>query len=371
VPRVDVVREIAPVRSARILQMSALFDLKPEDHLRLEWHVDMPIEGRDWNIGLIVGPSGCGKTSIAHECFGDDVVARFEWPDSAVIDAFPASMPIREVIEMLSSVGFNSPPAWLRPFAVLSNGEQFRVTCARALAEHAGLLVLDEFTSVVDRQVAKIAAHAVQKTIRRAARQFIAVSCHFDIVDWLQPDWIYEPALARFQWRELQRHPALDFEVRECSRDLWRMFRQHHYLSGNLQSSAKCYAAYVEGQPVAFNAIMHLPHAYTRNIRMGHRLVVLPDYQGLGLGGRFDDFMGEYLHARGYRYRNVVAHPAMIAYYLRSPRWRRTNEGRGKDGRAVDIRAGRGADKGRAKAQLQVRRLNTVGFEYCPVAVAA
>jgi ABC-type ATPase with predicted acetyltransferase domain len=82
----------------------------------------------------------------------------------------------------------------LRPFRVLSNGEQFRVTIARALAEQPELLVFDEFTSVVDRNVAKVASAAIAKAVRRRKQKFIAVSCHHDIIEWLQPDWIYEPA---------------------------------------------------------------------------------------------------------------------------------------------------------------------------------
>lgn len=68
---------------------------------------------------------------------------------------------------------------------------------------------MDEFTSVIDRQVAKIASHTIQKTIRRAKRQFVGVACHYDIVDWLQPDWIIEPHNGTMVWRQLEKHPPL------------------------------------------------------------------------------------------------------------------------------------------------------------------
>jgi hypothetical protein len=35
------------------------------------WHVDIPIEDTDWQIGLIVGPSGSGKTTIGRRLFLD------------------------------------------------------------------------------------------------------------------------------------------------------------------------------------------------------------------------------------------------------------------------------------------------------------
>ena len=52
-------------------------------------------------------------------------------------------------------------------------------------------IYIDEFTSVVNRQVAKAASCAIAKCVRRNQRKFIAVSCHDDIIEWLCPDWIY------------------------------------------------------------------------------------------------------------------------------------------------------------------------------------
>jgi hypothetical protein len=115
-----------------------------------------------------------------------------------VIDDFAGTLSMEQVSSACQAVGFNTIPAWLRPFYVLSNGERFRVELARRLLELSDPIVVDEFTSVVDRQVAQIGAHAVQKYVRRNKRKFVAVSCHYDIVDWLQPDWIFEPATMHF-----------------------------------------------------------------------------------------------------------------------------------------------------------------------------
>ena len=113
-------------------------------------------------------------------------------------------MSIKDVTTLLSSVGFSSPPAWLRPYGVLSNGEQFRATLARALAEKSDLCVFDEFTSVVDRVVGQIGSAAVAKTIRRRGSKFVAVTCHDDVLEWLDPDWVYTPADGSFAWRSLR-----------------------------------------------------------------------------------------------------------------------------------------------------------------------
>lgn len=92
---------------------------------------------------------------------------------------------------MLCSVGFASPPDWLKSYDCLSQGEKMRVDIARALCLDKPLVVFDEFTSVVDREIAKVSAFAISKAVRRSSKKFIAVTCHYDVVDWLEPDWVF------------------------------------------------------------------------------------------------------------------------------------------------------------------------------------
>jgi ABC-type ATPase with predicted acetyltransferase domain len=92
---------------------------------------------------------------------------------------------------MLCSVGFASPPDWLKSYHCLSQGEKMRVDVARALCLDRSLVVFDEFTSVVDREIAKVSAFAISKAVRRSSKQFVAVTCHYDVVDWLDPDWVF------------------------------------------------------------------------------------------------------------------------------------------------------------------------------------
>ncbi len=195
--KADITVSSPVARSARVLQISGMFDVPVEEKTSLTWHADLPVEERDWNIGLITGPSGSGKSTLARHLWPEQLAAAHEWPaDRALVDAFPDGMGIRDITGMLSAAGLSSPPAWLRPYRTLSNGEAFRADIARSLAELDGLVVVDEFSSVVDRQVAQVASHAVQKTVRRAGRQLVAVTCHYDVEPWLQPDWTYDVAAA-------------------------------------------------------------------------------------------------------------------------------------------------------------------------------
>ena len=198
-PSINIVVETDISRSARARQLEAMFDVPAQQKCQLQWSGELPIESESWNIGLIVGPSGSGKSTILNNIFGES--CQLDWKGKSVIDDFASSYSMEQISLVCQAVGFNTIPAWLRPYSVLSNGEKFRVELARRLLETQNTIVIDEFTSVVDRQVAQIGAHAVQKYVRKNNRQFVAASCHYDIVDWLQPDWVFEPATMTFSRR--------------------------------------------------------------------------------------------------------------------------------------------------------------------------
>ena len=318
---INVVRESSIKLSPRVLQIQSMFDIQAET-ARMEWNVDLDLSG-DWNVGLIVGPSGAGKSTIAKELFGENLVTQFEWDgQKAVIDGFPKAMATPEIVSLLTSVGFGSAVNWLTPFHCLSNGEQFRVTMARALAESSDLVVVDEFTSVVDRQVAKTSSHSIQKAVRSQGRKFVAVGCHYDVIDWLQPDWIYQPHTGEFQRRLLRRRPNTDLQIFQVDRSAWGLFKRYHYLSAELSHSATSYGAFIDGQCVGFCAYVHFPHPKTKNIKHIHRLVVHPDYQGLGIGSALVDWVGQKLSVQGFKINLVTAHPGMLKSLAKSKRWR-------------------------------------------------
>lgn len=131
-----------PIASTpRVQQIRGMFDLPVEATSKISWNATLPIDREPWAIGLIVGPSGCGKTTLARRLFSD---AEYHGPNDlslddalhrgSVVDAFPESMGIEDIVTILSAVGFASPPTWLRPFHVLSTGQQFRVRLALLLS---------------------------------------------------------------------------------------------------------------------------------------------------------------------------------------------------------------------------------------------
>lgn len=320
---VDVVITSTPSRSIRARQIEAMFDVPSTQAQTLTWRGNVPLHEKPWHVGLIVGPSGCGKSTIARHLFPDMLQSMAHtWNGASVIDDFPNNVPIDRIADICQAVGFNTIPAWLRPYAVLSNGEQFRVSLARTLLNSPECAVVDEFTSVVDRQVAQIASHAVQKYVRKNNTRFVAVSCHYDIVDWLQPDWILEPATMSFQWRAVQRRPVVNATICRVPYSFWRLFAPYHYLTAELNKAAACYCLFVNNQPAAFAGMLYRPHARVSNMYGLSRLVTLPDYQGLGLAFVLTDTLAAAFKTLGQRFHTYPAHPSLIRSFDRSLKWR-------------------------------------------------
>jgi ABC-type lipoprotein export system ATPase subunit/GNAT superfamily N-acetyltransferase len=306
--------------SFRVEKVKGQFDYDASV-VRKEFDVDIPIEDMDWNIGLIVGASGSGKTTIAKNVFKEfELFDGFEWSNKTVIDDFADGLSAIEITDSLNKVGFSSPPDWLKPFNVLSNGQKMRAELARLILESDKPIIYDEFTSVVDRQVAKIGSSAIQKYIRRENKQFIAVSCHYDIEEWLEPDWLYDANEKKFYRRSLRR-PEIKVDIRKAHQREWELFKEFHYLSSTHNKSAHKYIAEINGEPVAWCSLLHFPHPKLKNCKRIHRIVVKPDYQGIGVGGRFMSELAKDYSKLGTRIRLVTSAPSFIYGLSASKNW--------------------------------------------------
>lgn len=327
--RVSVSVESNVPQTARVAQLAGMFDVPPSEKSRMSWEGDVPIEEQDWKVGLIVGPSGAGKSTVARHILGDSLDAPLEWSNSSVIDDFDERFTIEEITSACSAVGFNTIPSWMRPFHVLSNGEKFRAELARRLLEGDDLVAVDEFTSVVDRQVAKIGAHAVQKLVRKhPTKRFVAVTCHYDVLEWLRPDWILEPHKnMRFEWTAGRwvRRPQLQAYVSPVPYSAWSTFARYHYMSASLPTAARCFGIWVDNTLAGFVGVIVRPSGGKRmgnqSVRGVSRVVVLPDWQGLGLAFHLVDTVASAWKAVGVRFRNYPAHPAYIKAHDKSPTW--------------------------------------------------
>lgn len=193
--RIEVNRQSEVSRSYRSERARGLFNVTEEDGSSFHLVAEIPDPGGPWQIGIVVGPSGSGKSSIGQELMGHGFKEwHSRWPSKQPVLDEIGKGSFDEITGVLSQVGLGSVPAWLRPYKVLSNGEKFRADLARLLLhpEHK-LVLVDEFTSVLDRTVAQVGSSAFAKTWRRQeGRKVVLLTPHYDILDWVLPDWVFD-----------------------------------------------------------------------------------------------------------------------------------------------------------------------------------
>lgn len=296
-------------------EIEKIFDYKVGDILTEE--IEIPIFPKDFEIGVIVGSSGSGKSTIMREVFGEE--EKIEWDLSKSIASNFSSF--EEASNKFGAVGLNSIPTWLKPYNVLSNGEQFRADLARRLHSNSQI---DEFTSVVNREVAISCCCSIEKYIRRnKLHNIVFCSCHDDILPYLNPTWVYNTDTHILSRGYLQR-PPITVKLSPCSYTAWDMFKKHHYLSGEINSASVCYLAMIGDTPCAFIALLSLPGRDVKHAWREHRLVVLPDYQGMGIGNKISETIAQAYIEKGCRYFSKTANPRMGDHRDRSPLWRAT-----------------------------------------------
>lgn len=203
--------------SIKVERVRSMFNVEAEAAEQFDLVLDLDLPD-DWTLGAVVGPSGSGKTSLGAQ-IGRIVDPKWA-KEKALVDSFDKGASFDDITGALASVGLGDVPAWLRPYAVLSMGEQFRANLARTLvdADPKVRWVLDEFTSVVDRQIARIGALAFGKAWKRKGGQLVVLSCHYDILPWLKPDWVLDMAgsTGRPEKGEGGTDPVLSTEAAEA-----------------------------------------------------------------------------------------------------------------------------------------------------------
>jgi len=276
-----------------------------------------PFLPESWSIGVIVGGSGTGKTTLLKE-FGD--AKTHSWnPNKSIVSHFSDGPSI------MYAVGLSAVPTWIKPYNVLSNGEKFRADLARSLTNNA---VIDEYTSVVDRNVAKAASKSVANYIKtNNLHNIVIATCHRDIIEWLEPDWVIDTdaGLWCLHPQEYLQRPTVVAEFYEVTRPMWERFMGHHYLSTKLHPFARCWIAIINGEIAGFASSIPFPNGHIKRAWREHRTVTFPDFQGLGLGIRFSDWVAEAHLQSGYRYFSRTSHPRMGGYREQSPLWKPTS----------------------------------------------
>lgn len=324
--KIAVHHRVNDFNSYRAARVKSLFNAENGCNFDLEADIDLSGE---WQIGVVVGPSGSGKSSIGKVVFGEDLIHDYTkgWAkDKPIVDEIAPKGDFNEVTGALANVGLGDVPAWLRPFHVLSNGEQFRAGLARVICEKPDRIVIDEFTSVIDRQIAKIGSQAFQKAWRRnnPKGQVVLLTPHYDILDWVQPDWVFDTGTKQFDRGRLRQRPKMELEIFKTNQSYWKYFKPHYYLDLPMPPAAEYFVGTVNGELACHLAVSPL---FTAKGYRATRLVTMPEWQGAGVGFRFLNWVAEYhLQGNGRKNKRFVtffhtSHPQLCAALRRSPRW--------------------------------------------------
>ena len=325
--KIEVHNRVSDFDSYRAARVKSLFNAESGCNF------DLVIDGVDlsgeWSIGVVVGASGSGKTSIGKQIFGENKITNLSkgWSnDKPIIDDIDPDGEFNRVTGLLASVGLGDVPSWLRPFRVLSNGEQFRAGLARLICEKPKEAVVDEFTSVIDRQIAKIGAQAFQKAWRREnpAGKVVLLTPHFDVVGWLQPDWVINTNTKTFERGCPRQRPSIELEIRKVNGSYWRYFKPHYYLDLPMPIAAEYFVGTVDGELACHLAVSPWFHVGGYSAT---RLVTMPEWQGAGVGTRFLNAIAQYhLDGNGRRNKQLptyfhTSHPQLCAALRKSDKW--------------------------------------------------
>lgn len=286
------VRLTSPVATSYFATRAAnSLDIDVERKATHELSIDADLVS-PFNVGLVVGASGSGKTTFADAVWGDGHRREVLDPSRPVIDQFPDAFDYDARSAALCAIGLSQVTCWIRPAFTLSNGQRARAEAALRMAQAGDeVVVIDEWTSVVDRTVAAAMSLCVARFARKFGKRVVLLSCHYDVDEWLQPDWVVDCNLSAFVDGRSLRRPrtrTLTFDVAECSPASWRYFARYHYLSDRMPGGyVRTFGVWHEGRQIGFQCFAnYVPRRRFEPMQLhSNRTVIHPDYVGFGLGG--------------------------------------------------------------------------------------
>lgn len=322
------------VHDSHVIRLCATYDMQCPDEI--ETTIAIPNVPNQWSIGAVIGPSGTGKTIIGTTIGTpiEDLIGR--WDDNQSV----VSQLGDDAVNICAAVGMHSIPSLLRPFGKLSLGEQNRCQMAKLVHRaKAGQLLtdrpifVDEFCSHLDATTALSIATKLGHALRLTEYRFVFASQRLDILTPLSPDWLWNTRHAdMMQSVDPPRKPEIiitEITGGPSKRAAWNRFRSHHYMSGELNISARCFIAKTSesGEWVGFCAAISQP-GRVANMWRSHRLVILPEFQGLGYGPQLEEHVGELILAYGKRFMSKTIHPRLGKYREASRSWKPTSKNR-------------------------------------------
>jgi ABC-type lipoprotein export system ATPase subunit len=294
--------------------------------------IDIESMPKLFGIGLIVGGSGSGKTTNLKQ-FGE--LKQADWNDSLSIASNFDNYEVAK--NLLHGCGLNSIKTWTQSRKTLSTGQGYRADIALTIGHGS---VYDEFCSYLDLNTSRSLCVSMRKLIDKTGfKNIVLATCRDDIIEWLKPDWVFNCDSGEFLTRGLYRQrPKIELEINPCSVQVWEYFKHHHYLDSKINKGARCWVATWNNQPVAFYGCLAQPSGSIKNAWRGSRLVVLPEFQGLGISTALTEHVASIFLSNGKRFFAKTASNLLGGHRENSNKWKPTSKNRKK---RKDYKSGR------------------------------
>jgi ABC-type lipoprotein export system ATPase subunit len=307
---INISYETAPtILTERTKEVAEAFGLGTDQTRQFTLYDNVNIRIRPTDVVLITGDSGSGKSALLKAIKSDlgteaadtkDIAIN---PDQPIIETLGKNT--TEAIELLSQVGLNDAFIFLRPYSQLSDGQKHRYQTARLIASGKPFWLIDEFTSTLDRDTAKILAFNLQKAARKHGKAVIAATTHRDIFRDLAPN----VHIHKRYGKEVTVHYYPKAKVAQCSLTKqmtiaagttahYKALSEFHYRAGRTPPPRKIFVlkrrnelcgaiVYCYPPPMSFGRkqvwkgdMKQLQHDNS----IISRIVIHPKYRSIGLG---------------------------------------------------------------------------------------
>jgi GNAT superfamily N-acetyltransferase len=139
------------------------------------------------------------------------------------------------------------------------------------------------------------------------------------------------PARVNSKGGGLWRRPKIELEIFKTNGSYWPLFEPHHYLKLPRMIACSYYVGFVDGEAVAHMAVS--PRLETGGMR-ACRMVVMPEWQGAGVGMRFLNKVCELqfdpeVNKHVARVKSVyfhTSHPGLCAALRRDKNWSQVSQ---------------------------------------------
>jgi GNAT superfamily N-acetyltransferase len=176
--------------------------------------------------------------------------------------------------------------------------------------------------------VGKVMSHCVAKHARRSKRSIVLNSCHYDVIEWLDPDWIIDCNKQTYTDRRNrvgveERTDRLRFDVYQADKRTWGYFSKYHYLSERLAPNSQVYGLWCGVDQIGFQAFT--PYIIGNfDTYFSNRTVIHPDYAGLGLGIKLINETSKHMVKKGFKIKAKFSSTPIYKAMKRQPEWRCT-----------------------------------------------